>query len=126
MNILFVCTANRYRSRTAMEFFRMKYTHMHSEWKFDSCGTNPVYVEETKKWFPDASVLTDQLMWWADVIVCMEESHKVRVDQLISRMPADKPVKVKVLGFGDDFIYMSTDLIRMLNDLKDSLWKGTV
>ena len=121
-NILFVCTANRYRSRTAMEFFRMKYGFLYPEWKFDSCGTAPIHVAETKKCFSDAKELTPALIEWADVIICMVPHHMLQIRGMAQAHGVEKLPPITVLGFEDDFIYMSTNLIRILNDAEASLW----
>ena len=68
MKILFVCLANWRRSRTAMEFFRAKFPEI----EFDSCGVVEMFVESTKKQFPDAKVCTQELINEADVTIAMD------------------------------------------------------
>lgn len=63
MNILFVCSMGRYRSRTACMCLYSRDVSM----KF--CGTDA-----------DADVrITKELADWADIIVCMENRHKSKI-----------------------------------------------
>ena len=66
MNILFICTANRDRSRTAEHFFQEKYP----KFNFYSAGIDEALCSKSKGRFVDY-----QICDYADRIVCMEQRH---------------------------------------------------
>jgi predicted protein tyrosine phosphatase len=90
---LFVCSMNFQRSPTA------EYVARKAGFWADSCGTD----DSAGK----------QLNWdrtnWADVIVCMEEKHRVRV----RRITGDSK-RVFNWDVRDDFDYMAPKLITLL------------
>jgi len=72
MKVLFICTANRIRSRGAEAWFK----RMFPDHEFKSCGTSKVAVDNCKAMFPDAQVLTPELIDWADKLVFLERVHQ--------------------------------------------------
>ena len=104
MNILYVCLANRNRSRTAAEILRYVYKqHQH-----DSAGTSTYKVNETKKQFPDAKVITRSLLEWANLIVAMDNSV---YDDIIKRYGHSYEDKTIILGVPDVYNYMDEEFI---------------
>lgn len=69
--ILFVCTANRYRSRTAYDLFKSN-----KNINVDSCGLNKFYVNDTIKYvWSSAKHFSKELLLWADLVYVMEKHH---------------------------------------------------
>jgi len=95
--VLFICSRNKWRSRTAEEIFRGMPGH-----DVKSAGTEP-----------GARIrVTAGFLGWADVIFVMERKHS---DYLRAKFPeaiAGKPVHC--LRIPDDFEFMDEDLIAVL------------
>lgn len=103
MNILFICTANRDRSRTAEIYFQSKYL----SYKFRSAGINKYLSERhggihVKKYMLDI----------ADKIVCMEQVHADYITNQIDKIYLNK---LEVLALGDTELFMSKQLINILS-----------
>lgn len=95
--VLFVCSLNRLRSPTAEKVF--------SRWpgvEAMSAGTDP-HAENP---------VTDELIEWADVVLCMEERHRTRLNE--RHGPALRGRKIGVLKIPDRYRYMDPALVRML------------
>ncbi|MBK9586101.1 MAG: phosphotyrosine protein phosphatase [Alphaproteobacteria bacterium] len=97
MNLLFICTANKLRSATAETIF--------SEVE----GINAIGAG-TDKTAP--TTISSDLIEWADVIFCMEQTHKNKVKRLFHSLLKNK--RLVVLDIPDDYDYMQTELIRLL------------
>jgi len=102
MNILFVCTANKDRSRTAEIHFQNKYL----QHRFRSAGINTWLCERhggiaVKKYMLDIG----------DRIVCMEQVH---ADWILMNFNKAYSSKIEVLNLGDTENFMSNQLIEML------------
>jgi len=111
MKILFVCSANRQRSRTAQDHYRNAYKGYKS-FEFESCGTVAYYVEATKKfYYPEAKLIDQKLVNWADRIVCMGLSN---LDSIF-RFKRRTKVPVVVLDFPDIYGYMQPALMDILS-----------
>lgn len=96
MNILFVCSKNKWRSRTAETIFRD-----HPQHEVKSAGTDA-----------GARVrLTAQHLAWAELICVMEDKHRQLIQQRFSRSFDDKII---VLDIPDDYQYMDEELITIL------------
>jgi predicted protein tyrosine phosphatase len=97
MNILFVCSRNKWRSPTAEKI----YNHS-AGLNVKSAGTEP-----------SARIkITGILIDWADIIFAMEKKHKQR---LIENFPSQISSKrIIVLDIPDDYGYMDPELIDML------------
>lgn len=114
MKILFVCTANRVRSRGAAAWFDKQFP----EHEFDSCGTFEDAVENTKITFPGAQMITRELINWADKIVFMEREHLTQTLHLISPFILDDK-KFEVWDLPDNFnTYNSPNLIKCFEALE--------
>ncbi len=99
--VLFVCSQNKFRSRTAEEVFRNS-----DKIEVDSVGT------ET-----DAVVVVEpDHIHWADLIYVMEPRHKNKLKKMFGKLLDGK--RVIVLGIPDIYEYMESGLIE---DLKKKL-----
>ena len=111
--ILFVCTANRYRSRTAYELFKDT-----PKYDVSSCGLNKFYVNDTIKYvWPHAKHFDKSLFEWADVVYGMENNHE---NDIIKRAIAghwDVDLK-KIINLNIDDIYEYNDpvLVSLLKE----------
>lgn len=72
MKVLFICRANRIRSRGAEAWFSKKFP----QHEFKSCGTDKIWVDLAKEVFSDAQVLSLNLINWADKLVFMERMNQ--------------------------------------------------
>jgi len=97
MNILFVCSKNKWRSRTAETIFKNS-----SEHKVKSAGTDE-----------GARIkLTAQHLSWADIIFVMENKHRKIIQQEFRENVDSK--KIVVLEIPDEYQYMDEELVSVL------------
>ncbi|MBW1297897.1 phosphotyrosine protein phosphatase [Aquimarina litoralis] len=100
--ILFVCSANKQRSKTAADYFSEKL----KGFEFDSAGTNHKICHNE-----GTQPLTYELMKWADLVMVMEERHR----KLIIENGGSKfGKKINVLAIPDRFKYFQKELIDLL------------
>jgi predicted protein tyrosine phosphatase len=100
--ILFVCSANIDRSKTAEDHFSAK----HAEMAFRSSGTNKsIYFQEGTKY------LDEEDLEWADTIYVMERKH-LKAIQSFSKLKQGN--KIKVLNIPDHYKYGDPELIEKL------------
>ena len=104
MRILFVCSANKKRSRTGEDF--MPEIYPGHEW--DSAGTNRKMCQKE-----GSTVLTEDLLRWADAVFVMEGRHLVEIKKHTGNTFASK---VKVLGIPDRYEYGRPELIDVIAD----------
>ncbi len=102
MNILFICTANRDRSRTAELMFQNLYP-LH---RFRSAGINK-YLSERHGGIP----LKRYMLEVADKILCMEQEHAAYI---VEQIDIKYLSKIEVLNLGDSDIFMSFGLKKLL------------
>jgi len=105
MNILFICTANRNRSRTAEIYFQNKYPKD----RFRSAGINKYLSERhggihVKKYMLDI----------ADRIICAESEHS---DWIVQNIDKKYLNKIEVLNLADNENFMSQELINILGEI---------
>ena len=94
MNILFICSRNKWRSPTAETIYKN-----YSELNVKSAGTEP-----------SARIkITAKAIIWADLIFVMEKKHKQRIQEKFSFEIANK--KIINLDIPDDYQYMDPELI---------------
>jgi protein-tyrosine phosphatase len=97
MNVLFVCSRNKWRSRTAETVFKEDQTH-----KFRSAGTEN-----------DARIkINERLINWADLIFVMEKRHKQRLHDKFGDLLNGK--KIIILDIEDRYHYMDEELVDTL------------
>lgn len=104
MNILFVCTANRDRSRTAEIYFQNKYP----EHRFRSAGINKFLCERH-----GGVYLQHYMLQVADRIICAEHSH---MQHIVDKIDKKFLPKIEVLELGDTEAFMSPELIKILEE----------
>jgi protein-tyrosine phosphatase len=97
MNILFVCSRNKWRSRTAETVFKG-----HQQHEVRSAGTAA-----------DARIkVNEKLIEWADLIFVMEKHHRQILQEKFNHSLSGK--EVVVLDIADEYQYMDEELIDML------------
>lgn len=97
MNVLFICSRNKWRSRTAETIFKDNQNH-----SIKSAGTEN-----------DARIkVTEKHISWADIIFVMEKRHKERLTQKFGTMIDEK--EIVTLDIKDDYKYMDSELIDIL------------
>lgn len=104
MKILFICSANKQRSKTADDYFSEKYPNEN----FQSAGTN---IELCRK--EGTTELTEDLLIWADKIFVMESKHFDLIKKHTNKKYANKIV---TLNIPDRFKYYSKELIDILEE----------
>lgn len=97
MNLLFVCSKNRWRSPTAEYIWRRQ-----PGFSVRSAGTSPAARHP----------VSSADLAWADVIFVMEEKHKSRLLAEHRDVIAGKPIHV--LDIPDDYRYMDPELVTQL------------
>lgn len=103
-NFLFVCSANKQRSKTADDYFSSKFPELH----FDSAGTNLKICQKE-----GTNALNDDMMEWADLVFVMENKHK----ELIVKSSGDAySQKIVVLNIPDVYQYYQKELITTLEE----------
>lgn len=102
MNILFVCSANKDRSKTAEDYFAMKYPEM----EFDSAGVNKKTCQQL-----GTNYLDKEHVGWADKIYVMETKHKQAMSAIVGN---DYSKKIVVLHIKDNYKYNDKELIKLL------------
>lgn len=95
--LLFVCTVNRMRSATAHQIYTDD-----SRFEIKSAGTD----SEAN------TVLSQELLDWADSIVVMEKHHRSKIRKLYPDIYDSK--KIVCLYIPDDYEYMQPELINIL------------
>ena len=106
MNILFVCSRNEWRSRTAETIFKNHATH-----QVRSAGTSA-----------SARIrITQKLIDWADEIYVMERKHKKRIVESFNWDKATTPIEI--LHIEDDYQYMDEELVDMLTGVMSVYWE---
>jgi predicted protein tyrosine phosphatase len=95
-NVLFLCSQNRLRSPTAEQVF--------AAWpgiEVDSAGLN--HDAET--------MLTAEMVEWADIIFVMERAHRTKLQQ---RFRKYLRARVVCLNIPDDYAFMDPALVSLL------------
>jgi predicted protein tyrosine phosphatase len=97
MNILFVCSRNKWRSRTAETIFKDNQLH-----QVRSAGTEN-----------DARIrVNEKLLNWAELIFVMEKRHKQRLLEKFEHVLDGK--EIVILDIEDNYQYMDEELIETL------------
>jgi len=112
VHILFVCSANKDRSKTAEDYFSEKYPDL----VFESAGTNQKICHQYGTQF-----LTEDMLIAADLILVMENKHHQWIK---TRFQLKTGKKIKVLSIPDVYIYQEKKLIRILDEKVDPIIKG--
>ena len=104
MKILFVCSANKQRSKTAEDYFAAK----HSNHEFLSAGTNLKICRKE-----GTTELTEDLLKWADKVYVMEKKH---LDQIQKHTGSKYHEKITILHIPDIYQYYDKGLLRILDE----------
>lgn len=97
LKILFICSQNKWRSRTAEHIFKNK-----AGWTVRSAGTDRAARIR----------LNANHVRWAEVIFVMEDKHKSRLIRHFR--PQLKEQEIIVLDIPDEYQYLDPDLIDIL------------
>jgi len=106
-NLLFICSRNQWRSPTAEILWRRR-----SGFEACSAGTS----SNARRPVGPADIR------WADVIFVMERKHQQRLQAEYSRLLEHK--RLHVLDIPDDYRYMDSELISILEDTVTPYLKG--
>ncbi len=102
MNVLFICSRNKWRSLTAETIYKN-----HSKIIVKSAGTEP-----------SARIkISEKLLTWADIIFVMEKKHKQRINEKFESACIGK--EIIILDIADEFNYMDPELIEILKNSVD-------
>ena len=104
MNILFVCSANKDRSRTAEIHFQHKFP----ERRFRSAGINQYLSKKHGGVYLERYMLEQ-----AERIICMEQEH---ANHILKRFDGAFQDKIEILNLGDTEPFMAAGLITMLEE----------
>ena len=97
MNILFICSRNKWRSPTAEKIYKQS-----AGFNVKSAGTEA-----------GARIkINAKLIDWSDIIFAMEKKHKQRLTENFPSQTSTK--KIIVLDIPDEYEYMNPELIDML------------
>lgn len=102
VNILFLCTANIQRSKTAEELFRAA----NSDHEYKSAGLSAKYVQKA-----NSTLCTEEMLQWAEQIYVFEEKH---IDRIQKHTGDVYLPKISNLDISDDYQYFERDLILLL------------
>ena len=102
MNILFLCTANIQRSRTAEDLFKS----LESEHVFQSAGLSKKYCAKY-----GSRLCTIELLNWAEKIYVMESQHIERITEHVGKSYL---AKIEILHIDDVYQYMQPELVAKL------------
>jgi predicted protein tyrosine phosphatase len=105
---LFVCSANKQRSKTADDYFSEKY----SDLQFLSGGTNQKICQKE-----GTEPLTEDMLEWANCVIVMGEKHR-KIINSTSKGNHDK--KIKVFNIPDIYKYYQKELIQVLEEKIDT------
>lgn len=105
MNILFICTANIHRSKTAEDIFRVEVpTH-----NFKSAG-----LSEKECVRNGSTLCTTEMLQWADMVYVFEPKHADRIREYAGD---EFEYKIQCLHIEDIYQYMQPELINKLEQI---------
>lgn len=99
LNVLFVCSRNKWRSPTAERIFRND-----PRLAVRSCGLSKQAVR----------TISTSDVDWADIILVMESDHRARLQQSFRSQLTDQIVDC--LDIPDDYQFMAPELVELLTD----------
>ncbi len=99
LNVLFVCSKNQWRSATAERLWSKS-----EQLNVRSAGTSSSARRR----------VTEGDLEWADAVLVMEPRHR---EILQKRFPeAARHTRIDVLDIGDDYVFMTEDLVKLLRE----------
>lgn len=102
MNILFLCTTNVNRSKSAEDYFG----NLNSENTYKSAGLSEKYCKKH-----NTRLCTIEMLEWADIIYVMEKEHEKRIAKYAGKQYLGKVFNLNIV---DRYTYMSPELIETL------------
>lgn len=102
MNVLFVCSRNKWRSPTAEAIYKQSNRH-----QVRSAGTAS---SAHKK-------ITSKDLGWAEIIFCMEKEHRTILLNKFRNECQNK--KMVVLDIDDNYKFLDPELVEMIKALVD-------
>ena len=102
MNILFLCTANIQRSKTAEEIFRS----VDVSNQYRSAGLSAKYTQRM-----GSTLCTDAMLKWADAIYVFEEMHIERIQEHTGEQYLSK---ITNLHIADEYQFFQRELVLLL------------
>lgn len=102
MNILFLCTANIQRSRTAAEVFSV----IDKSNNYKSAGLSKKYVDKA-----GTNLCSEDLLDWADKIYVFEDLHIERITRYTDKKHLHKITNLKI---EDKYQYFQRELVLLL------------
>jgi len=107
LNLLFVCSQNKWRSPTAEKIY----------------GSKPLINARSAGTCLNARhLISSPDIKWADIIFVMEEKHRTKI---LSAFPSDTRFKeIVVLGIEDAYKYMDDDLVVRISSAVDAYLKS--
>jgi predicted protein tyrosine phosphatase len=106
LKLLFVCTVNRMRSATAHKIYEND-----SRFEVKSAGTDK----------SANTVLSSEILNWADSIIVMEKHHRNHIRKHFSDTYKNK--KIVCLYIPDDFDFMDLELIEILKEKVEDIYR---
>ncbi len=101
-NILFVCSANKDRSKTAEDYFSVQFPNL----QFDSAGTNKKICNKL-----GTNYINEEQLNVADTVFVMENKHLKAIKEVFGNKYFNK---ITVLNIHDIYKYGSKELIEIL------------
>lgn len=108
-SILFVCSSNLHRSKTAEDIFSVLYQNLNIK----SAGTNQKLCQKHGRVF-----LTEDMLSDADMVFVMEDSHKNLINKHTDNLYT---TKIRVLHIPDEYKYGQEELIVLLKEKTQEL-----
>lgn len=103
-NILFICSANKDRSKTAEDYFAIKYPEL----EFDSAGTNKKICNQL-----GTNYIAQEQLEMANCVYVMEEKHLQAINELFGSVYNHK---ITVLNIADVYEYGTKALVDVLKE----------
>jgi len=102
MNILFVCTSNIHRSKTAEDYCnKVEGKHV-----YKSAGLNEVNCQRHR-----SQPCSEELLEWADKVFVMEQHH---IERIVQHTGYKFIAKITNLDIEDRYSYMDAELVKIL------------
>jgi predicted protein tyrosine phosphatase len=105
MKVLFLCTANKNRSKTAEDYFSSK----NNGHEYRSAGLSYKWCERY-----GTTICTKELLAWADKVYVFEDMHLERIQE---HTGSKHLPKITNLNIPDEFTYMSDSLLEIIPNL---------
>lgn len=109
MNILFLCTANKQRSRTAEELF----SALDKKNTYQSAGLSAKYVAKA-----NTRLCTEETLIWANKVYVFEDEHIERIKKYTGDAFLSKILNLQIK---DEYQYFQRELVLLILERCDSI-----